>query len=260
LREALEQGELVVHYQPQVDVATHVTRGVEALIRWRHPVRGVLPASEFIGQAERSGLISQLNRFVLNTGMRQWQRWEEQGIRLELAVNLAGVDLLDAFLPDYISALLQEHGVPPEYLVLEVTERILMHEQQRAMVDRLDRRGITIAIDDYGTGFSSLAALRELPIRQVKIDRRFLVGIPEDERNETIVRSTIQLAHALGATVVAEGVESERQLHRLKEFGCDIAQGYWIGRPLASNKLTALLRTRQVPLAQAGRQEPALTR
>ena len=250
LREALHAEQLTVHYQPQADLATRSIRGVEALVRWQHPTRGLLSAAEFVPMAEQSGLISELGRFVLVTGVRQWRRWKDDGLTLDLAVNLSTVDLLDLSLPGTITDLLMEHEMPAEYLVLEITERTLLHDEQqtRKVLRQLERIGVRLAIDDFGTGYSSLAMLRNLPVRQVKIDRSFVTGIPADRENDEIVRSTTRLAHSLGAVVVAEGVETITELGQLALHGCDIAQGYLIGRPLPADELTALVRA-QSPIA-----------
>ena len=254
LRAALRSDQICVHYQPQLDLATGSIRAVEALARWHHPERGLLAAGEFITAAERSGLVSQISRTVLAASARQWHDWNRQGLKLDIAVNLSAVDLLDLTLVGEIAALLADHEMPPECLVLEITERTLLQDEQQArdVLAQLNSLGIRISIDDYGTGYSSLASLRHLPIQQVKIDRCFVTGIPADANNDAIVRSTIDLAHALGALVVAEGVERPSELHRLADTACDLAQGYLIGRPLSGDELAQLIRQRQaVEPAQA---------
>jgi diguanylate cyclase (GGDEF)-like protein len=255
LRTALRSGEIRVHYQPQLDLSTGSIRAVEALARWQHPERGLLAAGEFITAAERSGLVSEISRQVLAASARQWQHWNQQGITLDIAVNLSAVDLLDLTLAGEVATLLAESGMPPEHLVLEITERTLLQDEQqaRAVLTQLTASGIRVSIDDYGTGYSSLASLRQLPIQQVKIDRCFVTGIPDDASNDAIVRSTVDLAHALGAVVVAEGVESASELQRLAETACDLAQGYLIGRPLPADELAQLMHQRRA-------QAPARTR
>ncbi len=259
LRDALRRGELLVHYQPQVGLATGSVLGVEALIRWQHPERGLVTAGEFIGDAEQSGVISELGRFVLRTAIAQWRDWRDHGLALDVAVNLSTIDLLDVTLPGTIVDLLLEHEMPAEHLVLEITERTLLHDEHKShrVLRQLERVGVRLAIDDYGIGYSSLAALRKLPVTQLKIDQSFVAGIPDDRANDTIVASTIDLAHVLGATVVAEGVETEAQLRRLSLLGCDSVQGYLIGRPHPPEGLTAELRRRhevrrEQPVAPAG--------
>jgi diguanylate cyclase (GGDEF)-like protein len=245
LRDALANGELVVHYQPQVDLAREKIHAVEALIRWQHPQRGLLPAAAFIDVAEQSELISELGRFVVANAVKQWRKWEDEGVSLHVAVNLSTIDLLDLTLPSLIVDLLIEQRMPAEKLTLEITERTLLQEQKSSRVLRqLERIGVGLAIDDYGTGYSSLSALRKLPISQVKIDQTFVAGIPEDADNDTIVQSTIQLAHTLGASVVAEGVETPEQLDRLRALGCDLAQGYFIGRPIGPGQVAMLMKSK----------------
>jgi diguanylate cyclase (GGDEF)-like protein len=233
LRTSLQEGRVVVHYQPQADVGTRAIRGVEALVRWNHPERGLLSADAFIPAVEGTELITELGRFVLAQAIQQWRRWRHQGLTLDVAVNLSTIDLLDLTLPGAIVDLLLEHGMPADRLTLEITETTLLRDEQRSrlVLRQLEQIGVCLAIDDFGTGYSSLSTLRKLPVRQVKIDRSFVTGIPEDQENDTIVQSTIQLAHSLGAIVVAEGIETEAQLQRLAALGCDSAQGWLIGRP-----------------------------
>ena len=245
LREAIRSDQLRVHYQPQADFASGAICGVEALVRWQHPERGLLAAGEFIEAAERSGIVTQISRYVFATSVSQWQRWSRHGIRLDVAINLSAIDLLDVTLPREIVGLLAEHEMPPERLVLEITERTLLQDERQAryVLTQLNEIGVRVAIDDYGTGYSSLASLRQLPIQQVKIDRCFVTGIPGDASNDAIVGSTIDLAHALGASVVAEGIETEAERMRLAELACDLAQGYLIGRPLPADELEQLVRS-----------------
>jgi diguanylate cyclase (GGDEF)-like protein len=252
LRAALPAGELVVHYQPQADLATRRVRAVEALLRWQHPERGLLPAADFVRIAEDSGLVTALDRFVLETAASQWQQWNSRGIKLELSVNVAAVDLLDVSLPDHVGALLQRYELPPEQLVLEITERSLLGDERRVseVLERLNGIGVRLAIDDFGTGYSSLAYLQRLPVRQVKVDRSFVTGIPGDESAEAIVRATVLLAHTLKATVVAEGVESAAQWKRAAQLGCDIGQGLFVGDAVSAEELTDAL-DRPSPLVVA---------
>ena len=243
LREALARGELCVYYQPQADLATHAVRGVEALVRWQHPRRGLLAAGEFMPIAERTSLVGEIDRLVLETAAAQWWPWNELGIVLDIAVNTSAVGLIDPGLLVQIDGVLARHGLPPEHLVLEVTEHTLLRNEETVTrtLSGLADRGIRLAIDDYGTGYSSLSYLRNLHARQIKLDRVFVAGIPDDEADERIVGSTIRLAHALGATVVAEGVETIEQWNHLHSLGCDVAQGYLIGPPQPANELTEKL-------------------
>lgn len=243
LRHAGRSDQLVVHYQPQVTLASGRITAVEALIRWQHPTRGLLSAAKFIEAAERSGLTGEIGRYVLATSSSQWRCWRDLGIDLDIAVNLSTVDLLDLSLPGTITALLIEHEMPADRLVVEITERTLLHGEYQSskVLQQLDRIGVRLSIDDYGTGYSSLAVLRRLPIRQVKIDKSFVDGLPNDRDNDQIVRSTVQLAHTLGAATVAEGVETTQQLAHLTALGCDAAQGYLVGRPCEADEITSLL-------------------
>jgi diguanylate cyclase (GGDEF)-like protein len=254
LRDALELGQLSVHYQPQSDLLTHRIRGVEALVRWEHPQRGLLAAGEFIADVERSGLAQELRRFVVSTAARQWQDWHALGLDLELAVNLSAIDLLDPALPDEIEDATSRHGMPPWNLVLELTERALVRDERRTrqVVEQLGRIGVRFSIDDFGTGYSSLASLRSFPIHQLKLDRSLLADVPGDEAAEAIVGGSVEIAHGLGALVVAEGIEDLAQLQFASAIGCDIAQGYLIGEPAPADDLLDLLDTpRLVPLSIA---------
>jgi diguanylate cyclase (GGDEF)-like protein len=243
LRDALERGEFTVYYQPQADLGTRAVRGVEALVRWEHPRDGLLDAGRFIGTAQRSGLITELDRFVLQTMARQWRAWCNLGIEIDVSANLAPVDLLDTGLPDQIAALLESNGLPASRLVLEITEVALVPDDQRTrdVLTRLHELGVRLSIDDYGTGYSSLAYLRRLPVQQVKLDRSFISALPHSAADRAIVRSTTELAHTLGATVVAEGIETHEQWDAAARQGCDIAQGFLIARALSPEKMTELL-------------------
>ena len=243
LAAALRNGEIVVHYQPQIALASGRMRAVEALVRWEHPKRGVIPAGEFIEVAERTALIADLGRHVLATAIGQWRLWHEQGLTLDVAVNLSTVDLLDVELPSVIAELLIENEMPADHLVIEITERTLLGRDTGCRALReLDRLGVALSVDDFGTGYSSLALLQTLPITQVKIDRCFVRGLPEDTSSDKIVAGTINLAHGLGASVVAEGIETKAQLRRLTLLGCDSVQGYLLGRAQPSEQIAAAWR------------------
>lgn len=248
LRDALEDGQLVVHYQPQADLTSKIVRGVEALVRWQHPDRGLLTAATFITQAERGGLATELRRFVLETSAAQWQEWSKLGINVELAVNVSTVDMLDATLPDEIARLLGRYEIPPWNLILEITERTLISDQRRTgqVIDALGRIGIRLAVDDFGIGESSLASLRRFPIQQIKLDRSLLADVPGDPGAEAIVRSSIDIAHAIGATVVAEGVETPAQWRFAVNHGCDVAQGILIGQPVPGDEIAKLLLSARI--------------
>ena len=249
LRRAIEQEELVVHYQPKADLQTGRIVGVEALVRWIHPERGFIPPDAFIGIAERTGLIKPLSRYVLRTAIDQCAAWAAEGLDLHVAVNLTIPDLLDLELPDRIAAMLADAGVPADRLELEVTESTILADpfRVRHVLDRLNELGVGFAIDDFGTGYSSLAYLKQLPVQTIKIDRSFVMDMLESESDAAIVRSTIDLARNLGLRVVAEGVETEAMWDALREQGCTLAQGYLISKPVSAAELAPLL----VPVAAA---------
>jgi diguanylate cyclase (GGDEF)-like protein len=254
LRDALAAGELEVHYQPQADLLTQRIRGVEALLRWSHPEQGLLAATEFIEHAERNGVAKDIRRFVFESSGRQWQEWHADGLELELSVNLGTVDMLDSSLPDEVQSLLTRYGIPPWNLILEITERTLIGDERRTsqVVAGLHRIGVRLAVDDFGTGYSSLASLRRFPIQQVKLDRSLLAGVPGDKSAEAIVGGSVEIAHGLGATVVAEGIETRDQWRFVYMMGCDIAQGYLIGKAVPADALLGLLDApRLIPLAAA---------
>jgi diguanylate cyclase (GGDEF)-like protein len=234
-RRALERDELVVHYQPIVDVRGAEVRGAEGLVRWEHPELGLLPPAAFIAPVEQTGLIGPLTRHVLERSIAQCSQWRAEGKDLSVAVNLSVRNLLDPNLPVQISNLLDSYHLPADRLQLEITESMIMSDPERALqiVGRLSDLGVRLSVDDFGTGYSSLANLKRLPIDELKIDRSFVSPMMQDESDLIIVRSTINLGHDLGLKVIAEGVEDELTLKRLATLGCDLAQGYHLSRPLA---------------------------
>jgi diguanylate cyclase len=236
LRRALERDELILHYQPQLNVGTGDVVGVEALVRWQHPDRGLVFPDEFIPLAEHTGLIGPLTRHVLDVALRQARIWSDAGRPVTVSVNLSARNLLDEALPGQVAGLLGAHGVAPELLMLEVTESSIMTEPARAqrLLEQLSVLGIRISIDDFGAGYTSLGQLKDLPISELKIDRSFVMTMTEDPSNALIVRSVVDLGHNLGFTLVAEGVENEQILTALAGFGCDVAQGYHLSRPLTA--------------------------
>ena len=243
LSRALEQREIVVHYQPQVDVGTGAVRGVEALVRWQHPVHGLLPPAAFIPAAERTGLVRPLTLYLLDEVLTQFVAWREAGVRLRVAANLSARDLLDPSFARHVEELLARHGVARDSLELELTETMAMVDPERSLevLQALARLGVDLAIDDFGTGYSSLAHLQRLPVHRLKIDRSFVTGMVHDGASAAIVRSTIELARNLGMTVVAEGVEDDVTLMSLREMGCDVAQGFGLGRPVPADQVPALV-------------------
>jgi EAL domain-containing protein (putative c-di-GMP-specific phosphodiesterase class I) len=219
--------------------------GVEALVRWPHPVEGLIPPDEFIPIAERTGLIGPMTAFVLRTALAESRRWEQAGQHLSVAVNLSARSLLDADLVDDIARALRLSGVDPSKLVLEITETSVMSDAEYAMrvLQRLSAMGVKLAIDDFGTGYSSLAYLKRLPVDEVKIDKSFVLNMQKDDNDAVIVRSIIDLARNLGLRVVAEGVETTSTWDTLRDMGCDTGQGYVISRPLPADQLEAWLET-----------------
>ena len=234
LREGMERGELFLQHQPQVDVRTGTVVGFEALVRWRHPERGVVMPDDFLPVVENTGLITPLTLTVLDLALSAVAEWRANGHDVTVAVNLSVRHLTDLGLPLQVRDALRKHGVPASALVLEVTETLIMSDPVRATdVLRLLRElGVALAVDDFGTGYSSLAYLRRLDVHELKIDRSFVRHITADEGHATIVRSTIEMGHNLGLRLVAEGVEDDETLALLRGWGCGVAQGYHLSRPL----------------------------
>ncbi|MGY2065775.1 putative bifunctional diguanylate cyclase/phosphodiesterase [Blastococcus sp. SYSU DS0619] len=247
LRTALSTGQLVLHHQPQLDIRSGATIGVEALVRWQHPTRGLLGPADFLPLAEVHGLMGAVTEEVLGQAVAQAAAWRSRGLDLRMSVNLSASNLLDAALPHRVAALLDAHGLPPAALVLEVTESVLLTDPDRslAVVGALADLGTPVSIDDFGTGYSSLAYLRDLPVAELKLDRSFTADLLTDARTEAIVASTIALAHRLGLHLVAEGVEDEATLAHLEHLGCDTSQGYLHSRPVPAADLEEWAR--QVP-------------
>lgn len=255
LRAGLED-QLVLHYQPKVELRTGRVTGVEALVRWQHPQHGLLYPDRFIELAETAGLMNRLTLVVLEQALAQVVRWrEEDGIRLQVAVNVSPWNLADPGFPDEVAAALARSGVGAGAVVLEVTETSLMQDREQAscVLTRLRDAGIAIAVDDYGTGYSSLAYLTDLPLDELKLDRRFAARLA-DPRTAAVVASTVQLAHALGLDLVVEGVEDEEAYGVLVGQGCDLAQGYHLSRPVPAADLPEVARAleRLAPAAGAG--------
>jgi diguanylate cyclase (GGDEF)-like protein len=240
LRRAVAQSELVVHYQPRVEMATGQARSVEALVRWEHPDRGLL------SPAEHTGLIRPVTRYVLDAALADCASWQRAGFPTGVSVNLSPRDLLDFELADEVESLLAKHGIEPALLELEITENTILTDPERvqAVLGRLRELGVTLAIDDFGTGFSSLGQLKRLPVDIVKIDKSFVLNMAHDENDDVIVRSTIELGHNLGLRVVAEGVETQETWDRLAALGCDTAQGFYLSRALPKVVLDDWLRKR----------------
>ncbi len=245
LREALENGGLELHYQPKVQLSDGAVVGLEALVRWRHPERGLVPPDEFVPLAERTGLVHKLTAWVLRAALDQVTDWWAQGIEVPVAVNVSMRDLQDTDLAGLVVAELDAHGLPPEALVLEVTESVLVQDPGRAvgMLRELAELGVSSSLDDFGTGYSSLLLLEKLPVAEIKIDRSFVRALDE-EGDFSMVRSIVGFAHGLGLSVVAEGVESAVSWKVLREMGCDVAQGFRVSRPLPGPEATRWLDER----------------
>jgi diguanylate cyclase (GGDEF)-like protein len=241
LRHALENDELVLHYQPKVDSKSDKIIGAEALVRWNHPIHGLMPPDKFISLAERSGLIRNLTHWVLKNALRQGVSWRDQGLDMEISVNLSARNLLDPDLPDVVAGLMASYDFPPESLMLEITETMIMTDPDKALevLNRIAQMGVHFSIDDFGTGYSSLSYLKKLPISEIKIDKSFVMEMIDNENDTVIVHATIGLAHNLGLKVVAEGVESREILDKLKALGCDVLQGFYINQPMDAESFTA---------------------
>lgn len=244
LKQAIEEEQLVVFFQPQADLRTSKVTGVEALLRWEHPTRGFMAPDEFIPVAESTGLIHPLTRYVLDKSLAQCKAWASSGLDLTVAVNLSARNLMDATLPETLAGLLDKHQVRGEMLELEVTESMMLIDPKRSgeILTELSDLGARIAIDDFGTGYTSLSWLKRLPVDTLKIDRSFVMTMETDEENSKIVRSAINLARDLGLEVVAEGVEGGGAWGELTDLGCDHAQGYLLSRPQHPDQLTPWLR------------------
>jgi EAL domain-containing protein (putative c-di-GMP-specific phosphodiesterase class I) len=253
LRQAIDRGELVLHYQPQLDLRSGELAGVEALVRWQHPTRGLLSPDDFVPIAEQSALIESLSHWVVHTALAQAREWRRVGLEIPIAVNLSMRSLQDEQLPRKIADLLHSAAVSPRLLVLEITESTLMLDPSRtlAILQQLRAMGIRVAIDDFGTGHSSLAYLKRLAVDEVKIDRAFIQDIAADETDRVIVRTTIELAHSLDLCVVAEGVEDQVTAALLADLGCDQAQGFHVSQPLRGQELVSWARCHRGPLRQA---------
>ncbi len=243
LERALEVGDLELYYQPKVSLRSARVIGAEALIRWRHAKLGQMNPQEFIGIAEQAGLIGKISEWVLGQAVRQAALWSTRGIDLQLSINLSADDAATESLPDRIAAVLREHGARPSHLRIEVTESVVMTDPKRVseLLSRVRDLGVGIAIDDFGTGHSSLAQLQTLPCDELKIDQAFVRGLRAGTANAVIVRTTIEMAHSLGLHVVAEGVEDRTSWNLLAQYGCDVAQGYFLGRPMPPAEFLAWL-------------------
>jgi len=261
LRRAIDEGELVLHFQPKLDVRTGVVCGAEALVRWQHPTRGLVPPNDFIPKAEQSDLIHPLTEYVMHAALRQHREWLADGMRVPVAVNIATRCLLDPDFPARVRDLLAEHEVSADQLTLEITESALIADPVAgaAVLGRLRDLGVRLSIDDFGTGYSSMAYLQSMPLHEIKIDRRFVASLATSSGDEAIVRAILDLARGLDLEVVAEGVEDEDTRASLAAIGCELAQGYHFCRPAPAADLTGwLAQHRCAPDRSYEEAEPAI--
>ncbi len=262
LRHAIGNHQLVLHYQPKVDFSTRQVSGVEALVRWQHPRLGLIYPDAFIPIAEKAGMMKPFTLAVIELALIQSSLWTQAGLNLTIAINISAINLQDPQFPDDMAAMLHRHQVLPANIELEVTETAIMSEPLKAIenIKKLSGMGLQIAIDDFGTGYSSMAYLRKLLVAKIKIDKSFVMDMHNNKNDEVIVRSTVDLGHNLGLTVVAEGVETQGAWDKLKELGCDSAQGYFMGRPVAPAELEKWVRQSPWGLAapDAGASEKAV--
>lgn len=253
LRHAAGQGQLLLHYQPKLDIRDGRVRQAEALLRWQHPQLGMVSPGEFIPLAERTGSIQLLTAWVIEEVMRQLSEWDGRGVWVQVSLNISSEDLLDTGLPTRVGALLAQYRVAPEQLIFEITESGVMLDPERALevLHGLRGCGIGLSVDDFGTGYSSLAQLKRMPVQELKIDQSFVRELDDNSEDSVIVRSTIEMSHSLGLKVVAEGVELAPSLSLLQRWHCDTAQGYLISRPLAAEAFEAwLAQPYRSPLAK----------
>jgi EAL domain-containing protein (putative c-di-GMP-specific phosphodiesterase class I) len=245
LRQAITANQLVLHFQPKVSLETGRIVHAEALVRWQHPQHGLLAPDRFIPLAEQTGLIAPLTDWVLDAALRQARVWRERGRAIPVAVNVSVQNLDDPRLAASVAELLDRYGVPPRDLIVEITETSVLVDPARAteVLGRLRTLGVRVAIDDFGAGQSALGYLKQLPADELKIDRSFIRDLQHNDRDAAIVRAAIELGHSLGLSVVAEGVEDEVTWDQLASLGCDVAQGYFMARPLTADDLETWLRT-----------------
>jgi EAL domain-containing protein (putative c-di-GMP-specific phosphodiesterase class I)/ActR/RegA family two-component response regulator len=243
LRNAIKQGHLILHYQPQVDIKNKTLLGVEALVRWAHPKYGLIYPDKFISLAEQSGLIEQLTEEVINLAVSQSQHWQKQAMNIKISVNISAQNITSLLLPEQIGKLIQQYQLDPAMFVFEVTESALMGNITTSLdiLTRLRLKGFQLSIDDFGTGFSSLSQLHKIPFTELKIDQSFVFNLVNDAESRAIVETCVMLGHKLNMEVVAEGVENKEIFECLVNMGCDIAQGYYIAKPMPADELNAWL-------------------
>lgn len=242
LRKGIYGGELFLLYQPKINGEDGMIDSAEALVRWQHSKHGIIPPNEFIPLAERTGMIKDLSRYVIETVLGQIAAWQQQGKKISVSVNLSAQDLLDQELPDLLAGLLASHGVPASQLVVEITETAIISDPEMALqvMFRLAEMGVKMSIDDFGTGYSSLSYLKKMPVSEIKIDRSFVMDMMENGNDKVIVKATIGLGHNLGLEVVAEGVENQESADLLRELGCDSLQGFFFSKPVTPEEFIVM--------------------
>jgi diguanylate cyclase (GGDEF)-like protein len=252
VRGAIERCEFVLFYQPKARLSDGTIDGVETLVRWNHPLRGLLMPGDFIPLIENTGLIRPLTLFVLEEALKQLAEWNDEGLDLSMAVNVSAHSLLDPLFAGQVAAIASSTGVPLQKIELELTERSVMIDPAKSLetMNQLSQMGVRFSIDDYGTGYSSLAYLQQLPVTSLKVDKSFVLNMSSNESNSVIVQSTIELGRNLGLLVVAEGVEDDRVWQELDRMNCDFAQGYLLSRPVEADVLTEMLHSRKIPTSE----------
>ena len=252
LKQAVNKHELRLYLQPKICLQTNTVLGAEALMRWRHPEKGLLTPDKFIPFAEQTGFIRVLTLWAVSQAASIWRSWQDAGLNMKIAVNLSTHDLMDRELPQHLHTILSRHEVPPGALVLEINEGAMMDDPQHAgqILNRLNELGFLLSIDDFGTGYSSLAYLKTLPVQELKIDKSFVLNMQNDLNDAKIVRSVIDLAHNLGMSVVAEGLESAKSWKLLEGLHCDEAQGFFIHRPMPAEEFLDWMKAWQAPSVQ----------
>ena len=245
LQQAIRNEQLVLHFQPQIEIATNQLSGTEVLVRWQHPELGLIYPDRFISLAEQNGLIAELTYWVIDKTVKQEQLWQDAGLTTTMSVNISALDITGLMLPEQLAELLKSNKLAPTRLTLEITESALMGELVTSLdiLTRLRLKGIRLSIDDFGTGYSSLSLLHRVPFTELKIDRSFVRNMHEDKEARAIVKTCILLGHELNMLVVAEGVENAEHLELLKQMGCDLAQGYFIAKPMPGSELMAWTKT-----------------
>ena len=247
LQQAIRNDQLVLHYQPQIELATDMLSGIEVLVRWQHPELGLIYPDRFIPMAEENGLMGELTHWVIDRTVKQEQLWQDEGFTTTVSVNISALDITSLTLPEQLTELLEDNKLAPTRLALEITESALMGELVTSLdiLTRLRLKGIRLSIDDFGTGYSSLSQLHRVPFTELKIDRSFVSNMSEDNEAKAIVKTCIMLGHELDMRVVAEGVENKADFMLLTHMGCDLAQGYYIARPMPDSDLMQWLKARE---------------